>query len=143
MDSGFRIWELLGGIGIFLFGMFQLEESLRKLSGRSFRKLIRKFTKSWFRSVFSGVVATAILQSSSAVSLMVLAFVGAGVLGMENAIGVIIGSNLGTTVTSWIVATLGFKVNIEILALPFVGIGGLGYGCASRATSVELVGASL
>lgn len=126
MDSNVRLIELLAGIGIFLFGMFQLEESLKQLSGGTFRKLLRKFTANWIRSVLSGTVATAILQSSSAVSLMVLAFTGAGLLGMESSIGVIIGSNLGTTLTSWIIATVGFKLDIELLALPFVGLGGLG-----------------
>ncbi len=135
-----RFIELLAGIGIFLFGMFQLEESLKQLSGGTFRKLIRKFTKNWLRSVTSGVLATAILQSSSAVSLMVLAFAGAGIIGMESAIGVIIGSNLGTTLTSWIVATVGFKLKIEILALPFIGLGGLGlifFGTSTRATNIS------
>jgi phosphate:Na+ symporter len=135
-----RFIELLAGIGIFLFGMFQLEESLKQLSGGTFRKLIRKFTENWLRSVFSGALATAVLQSSSAVSLMVLAFAGAGILGMESAIGVIIGSNLGTTLTSWIVATVGFKLKIEILALPFIGLGGLGlifFGTSTRATNIS------
>ncbi len=126
MGSEIKIIELLAGIGIFLFGMFQLEESLKQLSGGAFRKMIRKFTENWFRSVLSGTLATAVLQSSSAVSLMVLAFAGAGILGMENAIGVIIGSNLGTTLTSWIVATVGFKLKIELLALPFIAVGGIG-----------------
>lgn len=140
MDSDFKVIELLAGIGMFLFGMFQLEESLKQLSGGAFRKLIRKFTKNWFRSVLSGTLATAVLQSSSAVSLMVLAFAGAGILGMESAIGVIIGSNLGTTTTSWIVATLGFKLKIEMLALPFVGLGGIGLiflNSSTRATHIS------
>lgn len=135
-----RFIELLAGIGIFLFGMFQLEESLKQLSGSTFRRLIRKFTENWFRSVLSGSLATAVLQSSSAVSLMVLAFTGAGILGMENAIGVIIGSNLGTTLTSWIVATVGFKLKIELLALPLIGLGGLGlifFGTSTRATNIS------
>jgi phosphate:Na+ symporter len=139
MDSEFNAIELLAGVGIFLFGMYQLEESLKQLSGGTLRKLIRKFTENWLRSILSGTLATAVLQSSTAVSLMVLAFAGAGVLGMENAIGVIIGSNLGTTLTSWIVATLGFKIKIEILALPFIAAGGLGlifFGTSSRGASI-------
>lgn len=139
MNSELNVIELLAGIGIFLFGMHQLEDSLKQLSGGTFRKLIRKFTENWFRSVLSGTLATAVLQSSTAVSLMVLAFAGAGVLGMESAIGVIIGSNLGTTLTSWVVATLGFKFKIEILALPFVGIGGVGlifFSSSSRAANI-------
>jgi phosphate:Na+ symporter len=139
MSTELNLVELLAGIGIFLFGMYQLEEALKQLSGGTFRKLLRRFTENWFRSVVSGTVATAVLQSSTAVSLMVLAFAGAGVLGMESAIGVIIGSNLGTTLTSWIVATLGFKVKIELLALPFIGVGGLGlifFGTSGRGANI-------
>lgn len=117
---------MLAGLGIFMFGMFLMEESIRKLSGRAFKRLIRIYTTGKIKSIFSGLFVTAILQSSSAVSLMVLAFVGAGIMTMENAIGVILGSNIGTTVTAWIVATVGFKVNIESFALPLIGLGGLG-----------------
>lgn len=120
-----NFWELVAGLGIFLFGMFLMEEAIKNLSGRAFKKFIHDSTEGRLKSVLAGTFATAILQSSTAVSFMVLAFVGAGVMSMSNAIGVILGSNIGTTLTSWLVATIGFKVNIEILALPFVGIGGL------------------
>ena len=119
-------WKLLAGLGIFLFGMLLIEESVKALSGRAFRRIIRVYTNGRLRSIGSGALVTSLLQSSSAVSLMVLAFVGAGVMNMENAIGVIIGSNIGTTLTAWIVATLGFKIKIETFALPFVGVGGIG-----------------
>lgn len=109
-----------------MFGMFLMEESIKKLSGRTFKSLIRKYTTGKIKSILSGMFVTSILQSSSAVSLMILAFVGAGIMTMENAIGVIIGSNLGTTITAWIVATIGFKLNIESFALPLIGSGGLG-----------------
>lgn len=124
--EGFDIWKLLAGLGIFLFGMFLLEESIRKISGRAFKKLIKRYTTGRLRSIFSGFFVTSILQSSSAVSLMTLAFVGAGIMTMENGIGVILGSNIGTTTTAWIVATLGFKLSIEAFALPLIGLGGLG-----------------
>ena len=88
--------------------------------------MIRNYTDGRLKAIGSGALITSILQSSSAVSLMVLAFVGAGVLSMENAIGVMMGSNVGTTFTAWIVATLGFKVKIESFALPLIGIGGIG-----------------
>ena len=126
MFEGFDIWKLLAGLGIFMFGMFLMEESIKKLSGRAFKQLIRKYTSSKIKAIFSGAFVTAILQSSSAVSLMVLAFVGAGIMTMENAIGVILGSNIGTTVTAWIVASVGFKLKIEAFALPLIGSGGLG-----------------
>lgn len=120
------IWKFLAGLGIFLFGMFLLEEAVKQLSGKSFKRLIKKTTTGKIRSVFSGIFATSVLQSSSAVSLMTLAFVGAGVMSMQNAIGVIMGTNVGTTFTGWIVATLGFKLNIEAFSLPLIGVGGLG-----------------
>ena len=126
MFEDFDIWKLLAGLGIFMFGMFLMEESVKKLSGRAFKRLIREYTTGKIKSILSGVLATSILQSSSAVSLMILAFVGAGIMSMENAIGVILGSNIGTTVTAWIVASVGFRVNIESFALPLIGIGGLG-----------------
>ena len=126
MTMNLDFWKLLAGLGIFLFGMLLIEESVKALSGRAFRRIIRVYTNGRLRSIGSGALVTALLQSSSAVSLMVLAFVGAGVMNMENAIGVIMGSNIGTTLTAWIIATIGFKVKIEALALPFIGMGALG-----------------
>lgn len=124
----------MAGLGIFLFGMFLLEESVKNLSGKAFRRMIRLYTNGRLRAIGSGTLVTAILQSSSAVSLMVLAFVGAGVMSMGNAIGVMMGSNIGTTFTAWIVAALGFKVKIESFALPLVGLGGIGLMFWSPAT---------
>ena len=126
MGANVDLWRLLAGLGIFLFGMLLIEESVRALSGRTFRRIIRQYTDGRLKSIASGSFVTALLQSSSAVSLMVLAFVGAGVMSMQNAIGVIMGSNIGTTFTAWIVAVLGFKIKIESLALPFIGIGAIG-----------------
>jgi len=126
MSGSFEFWKLTAGLGIFLIGMFMLEDALKILSGKAFRRLIRLYTNGRFRAIGSGTLVTAILQSSSAVSLMVLAFVGAGVMSMHNAIGVIMGSNIGTTLTVWIVAIVGFKMKIESFALPFIGIGGIG-----------------
>ena len=126
MLSNMDFWKLLAGLGIFLFGMLLIEESVKALSGRAFRRIIRTYTNGRLRSIGSGALVTALLQSSSAVSLMVLAFVGAGVMTMPNAIGVIMGSNIGTTLTAWIIATVGFKIKIEALALPFIGLGAVG-----------------
>jgi phosphate:Na+ symporter len=126
MSANLDLWKLLAGLGIFLFGMLLIEDSVKALSGRAFRRLIRMYTNGRLRSIGSGTLVTALLQSSSAVSLMVLAFVGAGVMTMQNAIGVIMGSNIGTTLTAWIIATIGFRVKIESLALPFIGLGAIG-----------------
>ena len=119
-------WKFLAGLGIFLFGMFMMEESIKLLSGRSFKLLIRRYTGSRFKGLLTGIFSTAILQSSSAVSLMVLAFVGAGLVTLVNAIAVIMGAKVGTTITAWIVAIFGFKFKIETFALPLIGFGGVG-----------------
>ncbi|MBT8338908.1 MAG: Na/Pi cotransporter family protein [Desulfatitalea sp.] len=126
MSFDFDLWKLLAGLGLFLFGMHLIEDSLKALSGRTFRRMIRTYTNGKLRSIGSGALVTALLQSSSAVSLMVLAFVGAGVMNMQNAIGVIMGSNIGTTLTAWIIAGIGFKLKIEAFALPFIGLGAIG-----------------
>jgi phosphate:Na+ symporter len=126
MDGNFDLWKFLAGLGIFIFGMLLLEDAVKALSGRAFKRIIWLYTKGRLRAVGSGTFVTAVLQSSTAVSLMVLAFVGAGIMSMENGIGVIMGSNIGTTMTAWIVATLGFKIQISVFALPLIGIGGIG-----------------
>lgn len=119
------IWKLAAGLAVFLYGMFLLEDSVRVLSGKAFRQMIRSYTDGRLRSIGSGAFITAILQSSSAVSLMVLAFVGAGVMTMENGIGVMMGANIGTTFTSWIVAVFGFKIKIESFAFPLIAFSGI------------------
>jgi len=124
--SAFDYWKFLAGLGIFMYGMFLLEEAIKQLSGRTFKTFIKKSTTGKVRSIGTGLVATSILQSSSAVTLMTITFVGAGMMTMQNAIGVVLGTNLGTTATSWLVATVGFKINIEGLFLPLIGTGGLG-----------------
>jgi phosphate:Na+ symporter len=119
------IFKLLAGIGLFLFAMYLLEESLKNISGRNFKIFLQRATKNKVGAASSGALVTGILQSSSMVSLMVLAFVGAGVFTMKNALAIILGANLGSTLNGWLVATLGFKVNIEVIAYPAVCIGGL------------------
>lgn len=128
----FDEWKFLAGLGIFLFGMFMMEESIKRLSGRSFKTLIRRYTGTRFKGLITGIASTAILQSSSAVSLMVLAFVGAGLMTLVNAIAVIMGAMIGTTFTAWIVAVFGFKFKIDAFAMPLIGIGGLGLIFLSR-----------
>lgn len=119
------IFQLAAGIGMFLFAMYLIEESLKNLSGRNFKLFLQRRTKNSISAVGAGATITAILQSSSMVSLMVLAFLGAGVFTMQNALAIILGANLGTTISGWIVATLGFKMNIEVAAYPIIFIGGI------------------
>lgn len=121
-----NFWKLLAGLGIFLFGMAQLEESLKELAGRTFKLFLKKHTDNRLKAILNGTIITAFLQSSSVVTLIVLGFVGAGVISMRNALAVVFGSNLGTTLDSWVVATLGFKLNLESLSLPIIAISGVG-----------------
>lgn len=125
MWEHFDFWKFLAGLGLFLFGMAQLENGVKELAGRKFKVFIKKHTKNKLKAILGGTVITALLQSSSVVSLMLLAFVGAGVITMKNALGIILGSNLGTTFTGWLVATFGFKVDIESFVMPFIAIGSL------------------
>ncbi|MEK6480293.1 Na/Pi symporter [Catalinimonas sp. 4WD22] len=125
MTSYVDLWQLLAGLGLFLFAMQQLEEAITALAGRSFKVFLKANTKHPLQGLLSGVLLTAVLQSSSAVSLLLLAFVGAGIISMNQALPVIFGCNLGTTATGWLVVLLGFKLPVEDIALPIIGLGGI------------------
>jgi phosphate:Na+ symporter len=125
MEILLSILKLLAGVGLFLFAMYLLEQSLKELSGRNFKLLLKKFTKNKVGSVFGGIIVTGILQSSSMVSLLVLAFVSAGVFTVKNALAIILGANFGATFGNWFVATIGFKFNLEIVAYPAVCVAGI------------------
>ncbi len=118
-------WKLLAGLGLFLYGMFHLEDTMKQIQGRPFKLFLQKNTQNKVKAIFSGLTITAILQSSSIVNLMVLSFVGAGVLSMPNAMSVVLGANIGGTFNSWLVALIGFSVNLNLFTLPFIGIGGI------------------
>jgi phosphate:Na+ symporter len=113
------------GLALFLFGMSQLENGIRALGYNTFKRWLSRSTASPAGSAATGVATTAILQSSSMVSLLVLAFASANALPLYNAIGILLGANLGTTVTGWMVATIGFKLSLQLLALPLMSIGAL------------------
>ena len=124
MDS--RIWMIAGGVGLFLAGMQFMEGAISHLASRNFKLLLRRNTATNARATLSGVLVTAILQSSSIVSFITLAFAGSGIIKLQNAIAVILGANIGTTISNWIIATLGFSYNIDILWYPIIGLAGLG-----------------
>lgn len=115
----------LGGIGLFLLGMWLITEGLRLAAGESLEQLLARWTSSRVRGLASGTLLTALLQSSSAVTVAVIGFANAGLMQFERAVWVIFGSNLGTTLTAWLVALVGFSLKIDNFALPLVGIGAL------------------
>lgn len=123
---------LIAGLGLFMLGMGQLEDALARLAGLRFRRFLRDHASTPARGVVIGALATAVLQSSTLVSLMVLAFVGAGILQLAGAIGVVMGANLGTTLTGWLVATLGFKLDLAKPALLMLGVGGVAHTLLPR-----------
>jgi phosphate:Na+ symporter len=115
-----EILNLLGGIGLFLFGMQTMTAALGRLASRRARAVLAKFTTTPFTGVLTGAATTAAIQSSSATVMTVIGFVGAGLMAFPQAIGVVFGANIGTTVTGWMVAILGLKLKIGILALPLL-----------------------
>ncbi len=117
--------NLVIGLGIFLFGMMQLERGIQSLNSDWIKQWLKNNTSHRLHSVLTGTMVTAIVQSSSMISLIVLAFASAGLIPLTNAIGVLLGANLGTTVSGWIVATLGFKLHLDAVALPAIGLGAL------------------
>ena len=126
MDYGFTdILTLLGALGLFLYGMKVMSDALLDLAGDRMRKILATTTTTAnrFLAVLTGFGITAIVQSSSATTLMVISFTNAGLLTLTEAIGVIMGANIGTTVTAWLISLFGFKVSISAMALPLVGIG--------------------
>jgi phosphate:Na+ symporter len=116
---------VLGGIGLFLLGMGLMTDSLTALGGRALRSWIRKMTRNRFLGMLIGAGATAAVQSSSATTLITVGFVSAGMLSFQQSLGVILGANVGTTSTAWIVSTIGLKLDVSAFALPIVGIGAL------------------
>ncbi len=125
-------WRFAAGIGLFLYGMLRLEESLRELTGRRFKLFLRRYSAHRPLAILNGTLATMVLQSSSIVLLMVIAFAGAGIISLSNALGIILGANLGTTATGWLVAIFGFSAKLDDLALPMIAIGALGTVFLSR-----------
>lgn len=116
---------MLAGVAIFILGMNFMEDSLKSLAGRRFKLFLKNQTSNKIKSIAGSAVVTTLLQSSSIVNLLVLSLVGAGVIQMQNALSLMIGANLGTTFSNWIITLIGFKFNIDTLALPLAGITGI------------------
>ncbi|WP_301704252.1 Na/Pi cotransporter family protein [uncultured Parabacteroides sp.] len=121
--SFFDFLRLIGSLGLFLYGMKIMSEGLQKFAGDSLRKILTAMTTNRVTGVLTGVLITALIQSSSATTVMVVSFVNAGLLTLTQSIGVIMGANIGTTVTAWLISTLGFKVDIAAFSLPLLAFG--------------------
>ena len=118
-----QIFTLLGALGMFLYGMNLMSSGLQKAAGERLRGFLSAMTSNPFKGVMTGLGITTIIQSSSATTVMVVSFVNAGLLTLAQAIGVIMGANIGTTVTAWMVSWLGFKADISVLAVPMMLLG--------------------
>jgi len=124
MQQGFIIVGMLaGGLGLFILAVNMITNGLKLAAGHTLRDMLGRWTRSPAHGIVTGFSITAIVQSSSAVTVATIGFVNAGIISMHKALGVIYGSNIGTTMTSWLVASTGFKFNLEALALPMIGIG--------------------
>ncbi|WP_440055364.1 Na/Pi cotransporter family protein [Pseudoalteromonas sp. T1lg65] len=125
MDTLQLIGTLFGGLGIFLVAIGMMTDGLKLAAGSSLRRILGLWTKTPQRVVISGFCMTALVQSSSAVTVASLGFVNAGLITMHQALGIVYGANIGTTITGWLVAAVGFKFNIQTVALPLIGLGAL------------------
>ena len=115
--------QLFGSLGLFLFGMKVMSDALMDLAGDRMRKILATMTSNRILGVFTGFSITSIIQSSSATTLMVVSFSNASLLTLTESISVIMGANIGTTITAWLITILGFKVSMSAIALPLVGFG--------------------
>ncbi len=120
--SFFDFLMLVGSLGLFLYGMKIMSEGLQKVAGNRMRTILSAMTANRFAGVCTGLLITALIQSSSATTVMVVSFVNAGLLSLTQAISVIMGANIGTTMTVWIISFLGFAVDISVFAIPLIGV---------------------
>ena len=118
-----QILTLIGALGMFLYGMNQMSSGLQKAAGEKMRTFLSAMTSNSFKRVMTGLGITSVIQSSSATTVMVVGFVNAGLLTLVQAIGVIMGANIGTTVTAWLISWLGFKADISVFAVPLMALG--------------------
>lgn len=113
---------LLGAVGLFLYGMKVMSEGLQKAAGDRLRNILSAMTRNRFTGTLTGFAITALIQSSSASTVMVVSFVNAGLMSLAQSMAVIMGANVGTTFTAWVIALFGFKVNISAFVLPLIGL---------------------
>ncbi len=124
MEYGFfDILSLIGALGFFIYGMKVMSEGIQKVAGAKMRSFLSSMTSNRFKGVVTGFTITSLVQSSSATTVLVVSFVNAGLLSLTESIGVIMGANIGTTITAWLISIVGFKVKIASYALPIIAVG--------------------
>lgn len=123
MNVVVQILILIGSLGLFLYGMTVMSEALQKVAGERLRNILASMTSNPLKRILTGLLVTAVIQSSSATTVMVVSFVNAGLLTLTQSVGVIMGANIGTTVTAWIISLLGFQADISSISIPLIGIG--------------------
>jgi phosphate:Na+ symporter len=123
MGAVSAICMMLGSLALFLYGMTLMSSSLQKVDASGLRRMISSMTSNPFKEILTGTFLTALIQSSSATTVMVVSFVNAGLLNLSNAVGFIMGANIGTTITAWIIALIGFKADISAFAIPLIAVG--------------------
>lgn len=147
MNIVLSIGAIAGGLGLFLLAMRMLTDGLKVAAGEALRDLLGKWTRTPMRGLITGMLITALVQSSSAVTVATIGFVNAGLLTLFQTLGVIFGSNIGTTMTGWLVALVGFKIKVELFSLPLIGLGMLlnitGEGTRRGALGLSLAGFGL
>lgn len=119
----FEFLSLIGALGFFIYGMKVMSEGIQKVAGAKMRSFLSSMTSNRFKGVFTGFTITSLVQSSSATTVLVVSFVNAGLLSLTESIGVIMGANIGTTITAWLISIVGFKVKIASYALPIIAFG--------------------
>jgi phosphate:Na+ symporter len=142
----FDVLSLLGSLGFFIYGMKVMSEGIQKIAGARMRNILESMTSNRLKGVFTGFFLTALVQSSSATTVMVVSFVNAGLLSLTESIGVIMGANIGTTITAWIISLFGFSFNISSYALPVIAVGVpllFAVGSRKKAWGESLVGFAL
>lgn len=123
MDILIRILNIIGSLGLFLYGMKLMSEALQRAAGGRLRRVMGRMAATPVSQIAGTAAVTATVQSSSAVTVMIVSFVNAGIVNLRQAIGMIMGANIGTTVTAWVIAVFGFELNFSLISVPLVGLG--------------------
>ncbi len=118
----FDFLGLLGAVGLFMYGMKVMSEGLQKVAGDRLRNILSAMTRNRLTGLLTGCLITALIQSSSASTVMVVSFVNAGLMSLAQSMAVIMGANVGTTFTAWIIALFGFKMDISVMVLPLMAL---------------------